>query len=332
MAESVHDRVNRYLADTIAAEENFEAALNVFGQSGIQEPVQQLLFSFAAKAETQHKRLKDALDKRGGTPSKAKTALAQMLAFTPLSAQMGQGSAEKNTQHLMVTYAAAAAEMAMYESLAEAASGAGDGELAMLARTLQSEEQQDHRQVWNLLRHSARESFQAELEKGKNADALMRTYLEEAIAAEKSFETQLNGFAKETSDPSVRELFTSHAQETRAQYERLTARLNVLKGSPSLVKSMLAHMFAFAPKIAQTGHDAEERLTQNLMMAYAVENAEVAMYESMAEVAHTSGDAETEQMALAIQQQEKATAGKIWPHIAPAARRSISVISTARAS
>jgi hypothetical protein len=46
-----------------------------------------------------------------------------MLAFTPLSAQIGQGAAEKNTQHLMVTFAAAAAEMAMYESLATAGFG-----------------------------------------------------------------------------------------------------------------------------------------------------------------------------------------------------------------
>jgi hypothetical protein len=43
-----------------------------------------------------------------------------------LSAQIGQGAAEKNTQHLMVTFAAASAAMAMYESLVAAASEAGD--------------------------------------------------------------------------------------------------------------------------------------------------------------------------------------------------------------
>jgi hypothetical protein len=37
-----------------------------------------------------------------------------------------------------------------------------------------------------------------------------------------------------------------------------------------------------APKIAQLGHDESERLTQDLMMGFAVENAEVAMYESLA--------------------------------------------------
>ncbi|MCU1225907.1 MAG: hypothetical protein JWQ42_4000 [Edaphobacter sp.] len=57
------------------------------------------------------------LAKRGGTPSEGKTLLAEMLAFTPLSAQIGQGAAEKILKHLMVTFIAAAAEMAMYESL-----------------------------------------------------------------------------------------------------------------------------------------------------------------------------------------------------------------------
>ena len=65
-----------------------------------------------------------------------------MLAFSPLSAQLGHEEAEKNTQHLMVTYSAAAAEMAMYEALAAVATASGDGE--MVPRALQSEEKEDH--------------------------------------------------------------------------------------------------------------------------------------------------------------------------------------------
>jgi hypothetical protein len=61
--------------------------------------------------------------------------LAQLLAFTPLTAQIGQGAAEKNTQHLMTTFAAAAAEMVMYESLASAAEASGDREVVSIADT-----------------------------------------------------------------------------------------------------------------------------------------------------------------------------------------------------
>ncbi|HZP05148.1 MAG TPA: DUF892 family protein [Terracidiphilus sp.] len=332
MAETIHDRMNRYIQDTISAERNFEHALSTFGDSGVQEPVQQLLSSFSAKAKTQHQRLTALLERRGGSPSEAKTILAQFLAFTPLTAQVGQGAAEKNTQHLMITFAAAAAEMAMYESLASAAEAAGEAEVAELARTLQKEERDDYEQVWDLLCGSAADAFAAELAKGNDGRQRINTYLTDAIAAEKSFESQLNGFAKETEASQAAALFERHAIETRNQYEKLTARLTELNASPSSTKTFLAHLFNMAPKIAQIGHDESERLTQDLMMAYAVENAEVAMYESLAVTARSIGDSVTEELVRAIQQQERDTAQKVWAEIAPAARKAIKQIQLLKAS
>ena len=323
MQDNIQDRINQYLKDTIAAERKFENALATFGKAGEQTPVQSMLSAASAKAKTQHERLEALLAKRGGTPSEGKTLLAETLAFTPLSAQIGQGAAEKNTQHLMVTFAAAAAEMAMYESLAAVASIGNSPDVVSLARTLQKEERDDYDQVWEVLRESAADSFQAELVKGKAAKDVLKVYLEDAIAAEKSFETQLLGFSKEADDPTAQQLFQQHAQETKEQYVQLTSRLEKLGGTTSTFKSMLAHMFAFAPKVAQLGHDEYERQTQNLMMAFAVENAEVAMYESLAEVCRIAEDAETEALALRIQAQERATADTVWDQIAPAARRAV---------
>lgn len=329
MADTIKDRIDQYLKDTIAAERNFEKALATFGSAGEQPEVQAMLSGASAKAKTQHERLEGLLLKRGGTPSEGKTLLAEMLAFTPLSAQIGQGAAEKNTQHLMVTFAAAAAEMAMYESLATAGSAGNAEDVVSLARTLQKEERDDYDQVWAVLRASAADSFQAELDKDKTAKDVLKVYLEDAIAAEKSFETQLTGFSKEADDPTVRQLFEQHAKETKDQYVQLTARLEQLGGSTSTLKSMLAHVFNFAPKIAQLGHDEQEKETQNLMMAFAVENAEVAMYESLAEVCRIAGDGETESLARRIQEQERTTADKVWQQIAPAARRTMSSLTNA---
>ena len=323
MANDVEDRIDQYLKDTIAAERNFEKALATFGKAGEQTPVQSMLSAASAKAKTQHERLEALLARRGGTPSEGKTLLAEMLAFTPLSAQVGQGAAEKNTQHLMVTFAAAAAEMAMYESLATAGSVGNADDVVSLARTLQKEERDDYDQVWAVLRASAADSFQAELAKDKKAQDVLKAYLEDAIAAEKSFESQLTGFSKESDDPAVSQLFEQHARETKDQYVQLTSRLEQLGGSTSTLKSALAHIFSFAPKIAQLGHDEQERQTQNLMMAFAVENAEVAMYESLAEASRIAGDRDTEELALRIQKQERATAEKVWQEIAPAARRAM---------
>lgn len=323
MPNTVQDRINQYLEDTIGAERNFEKALSTFSKAGDQADVQQLMSNASARAKTQHERLESLLKSRGGSPSEAKTILAQTLAFTPLSAQIGQGAEEKNTQHLMVTFAAAAAEMAMYESLITVATAGGATDVVSLARTLQAEERDDYEQVWAILRQSAAESFNAEIAKGKTADKVLARYIEDAIAAEKSFETQLIGFSKEVPDSTVQQMFRQHADETKEQYTELTERLEEMGGSTSTFKSFLAHMFNFAPKMAQIGHDERQRQTQDLMMAYAVENAEVAMYESLSQAAELAGDTRTLELARKIQQQEKQTAEKVWAQLAPAARKAI---------
>ncbi len=141
---------------------------------------------------------------------------------------------------------------------------------------------------------------------------VIKRYLEDAIAAEKSFETQLQGFAKEGDNAVAKAAFHQHALETKQQYERLTARLEALGGGASTTKSLLAHIFGLSPKTAQIGHEKEERTTQNLMIAYAVENSEIAMYEALATVAEAAGDTQTVTLARQIQAEEKATAEKVW--------------------
>jgi ferritin-like metal-binding protein YciE len=161
---------------------------------------------------------------------------------------------------------------------------------------------------------------------------VIKRYLEDAIAAERSFETQLEGFSKEGDDATAQALFRQHALETRRQYELLTARLEALGGSPSGTKSFLAHVFGLSPKAAQIGHEKEERTTQNLMMAFAVENSELAMYESLATVAEAAGDSQTATLARQIQKEEKATAEKIWAHLPQAAAESFRRITAGESS
>jgi ferritin-like metal-binding protein YciE len=153
-----------------------------------------------------------------------------------------------------------------------------------------------------------------------NPKAIVARYLEDAIAAENSFESQLRAFAKEGDNEAVKAMFEQHADETRRQHEMLTARLKDLGESPSGFKSMLAHMFGMAPKSASLGHEEEERTVQNLMIAFAVENSEIGMYECLATVAAAAGDSTTESLARRIQQQEKDTADKVWRYLAPCAR------------
>src|SRR3954452_8164288 len=159
-------------------------------------------------------------------------------------------------------------------------------------------------------------------------EAIQR-YLSDAIAAEKNFEDQLRAFAKETDQGPVQQLFAQHADETRLQHERLTARLEALGGSPSGMKSFLAHLFGFAPKTAQIGHDEAEKGSQDLMIAFAVENSEIAMYEALAISAAEAGDRQTEQLAREIQQEERAAAQKVWDLIPASARDSFRKVTGA---
>lgn len=160
-----------------------------------------------------------------------------------------------------------------------------------------------------------------------NTQDIIIRYLQDAIAAENTFESQLRGMAKEGDDPNAHALFQQHAEETASQIERLTARLAALGESPSTMKSFMAHMFAFAPKTAQIGHDEAERVTQNLMMAYTVEHSEIAMYESLATVAAAAGDQITSSLAREIQAEEQRTADKVWALIPAAASMSLSKLA-----
>ncbi len=161
----------------------------------------------------------------------------------------------------------------------------------------------------------------------ENATQTIARYLQDAIAAEKSFETQLEAFSKEGDDEQAKALFAQHAVQTRSQYERLTARLEALGGSTSTLKSFVAHVFGLSPKTAQLGHEKEERTTQNLIMAFSVENAECAMYESLIASATAAGDEITADLGREIQAEEKRTAEKVWALIAPAAQNAFARIA-----
>jgi ferritin-like metal-binding protein YciE len=158
-----------YVQDAEAAERNFEDALATFGKTGEQGPVMSFFRWASAKAKTQHERLEARLRDLGSSPSASKSMLAHILAFSTTAAQIGHEPAEKNTQHLIMCLGAAAAEMAMYESLATVAAAAGDTLTEQLARQLQAEEKDDYEKAWALLAPSASDSFYKVVAHGASA-------------------------------------------------------------------------------------------------------------------------------------------------------------------
>jgi ferritin-like metal-binding protein YciE len=163
------DVIVTYIQDAEAAERNFEDTLATFAKTGEQTAVKNFFDRASARAKTQHERLEARLRELGGSPSSAKSILAHMLAFSTTAAQLGQDPGEKNTQHLIMCVGAAAAEMAMYESLVTVAGMAGDAVTERLARDLQTEEKDDFDKAWALLAPSAEDSFTAAVAKRANA-------------------------------------------------------------------------------------------------------------------------------------------------------------------
>jgi len=161
----------------------------------------------------------------------------------------------------------------------------------------------------------------------ETAAEIIRRYLDDAIAAEKSFESQLRAFADEGDDAEVQGLFAQHADETQLQHERLTARLEELGGRPSTSKSALARVFAFAPRMMHVAQQPDERVAQNLIVAFSVENSECAMYEALIAVARYARDTATEVLARDMQAQEKAAADKVWRFIPSRAKIAYNVLT-----
>ena len=141
---------------------------------------------------------------------------------------------------------------------------------------------------------------------------VVRRYLEDAIAAERNFETQLQDFASQTENPAAKSAFEQRARATRKQHERLTARLEILGGSVSGAKTLLSHIFGLRSKTLPHGHPTNGLTTHNLMLAFAIENSELAMYEALAAIAEAAGDPETAVLARSNQSEEKTAAENLW--------------------
>ena len=153
-------------------------------------------------------------------------------------------------------------------------------------------------------------------------------YLNDCWAAEKALVNTLKDMGAEANDPEVRSLFEQHAQMTWQQEEALEARIRALGEEPSGGKGIMNNLMGKVADLVNAAHDDYDKTTQNLCKAFATENLEIAMYESLSAYAEAMGDTETAQLARQLQQQERQTAERIWPHIsrtAPFALRATEV-------
>jgi len=349
--KNMHQPINRYLEDAIAAEKSFETQLRGFAKEATLDEARSLFEQHAEETKRQHENLTARLEALGGSTSSLKSFLAHMFNSAPKIAQTGHNDEERTTQDLMMAYAVENAEVAMYEALVIAAETVGDDATADLARRIQAEERATAEKVWSAIAPSAIESSQAaedseindtdELDDTDDADAVdsvddtdeaeesnevVVRYIQDAEAAERNFEDALASFSKAGEQPRVQQLMSMMSEKARTQHQRLRERLEELGGSPSSSKSMLAHLLAFTPLTAQMGHDDAEKSTQHLMITYAAAAAERAMYEALIVAAEEADDEETADLARELQEEEEEDQRLAWEQLAPSARESLQAV------
>jgi ferritin-like metal-binding protein YciE len=146
-------------------------------------------------------------------------------------------------------------------------------------------------------------------------------YLNDAWATEKALVSELRDMADKSDDPEIAALFEEHRTVTHQQEEMLEARIRALGEEPSGGRGILSQMTAKLGEALHKAHDPFDQTQQNLMKAFATENFECAMYESLAAFANEIGDTETANLARQIMQQEKQAADQVWNFIGASAVR-----------
>jgi ferritin-like metal-binding protein YciE len=140
----------------------------------------------------------------------------------------------------------------------------------------------------------------------------LTSYISDAIALEQNVEQMLSGMIATTEDPQMRARLEQHQEETRAQQERLRARLEAYGESGSTLKEMAAKAGAAMKGLLDVGRG--DNAGKNARDGYATEHLEIAAYELLERVARIAGDEETAAVARQNRAEEEAMARFIAEH------------------
>lgn len=150
-------------------------------------------------------------------------------------------------------------------------------------------------------------------------------YIDDAIALEALAVTGLKDMIEEATQPEDAAMFQEHLTQTESQKRRLEVRLAELGGTSNKLKDIMNKIGAAATDLLSVGKDAEDKATRNMIQAFAIENTEIATYESLYAAANAVGDTKTAALAKEIQAEEEAAAKKVFARIAPLAAIAIKV-------
>ncbi len=141
VGNDIQDRIARYIDDAIAIEASQVTGLKDM-ISEANDPQDAALFQqHLTQTERQKERLEARLHALGGSSNKIKDFINKIGVAATDVLHGGKDAGDKATRNIIQAYAMKNLEIAMYESLAAAATEAGDTETATLAKEIQAEEE-----------------------------------------------------------------------------------------------------------------------------------------------------------------------------------------------
>lgn len=130
-------------------------------------------------------------------------------------------------------------------------------------------------------------------------------YLTDAHAAEVGGLGSLQDLEKESTHAELSSMVTEHIAVTQSQIARLQARITALGGHEHGGKNIVNTVIAKGSALLNVFHDKEDKLTQDVIKAYAFEYFEVGAYTSLKAYASSVGDHETAQLADTLINEEQ---------------------------
>jgi ferritin-like metal-binding protein YciE len=153
-------------------------------------------------------------------------------------------------------------------------------------------------------------------------------YLQHSVSAERSFETQFRSCSKDGDDSEVQNYFETSARRAAEHIQILETRLTSLNATEQRSTNFFAELLAMAPKAAQLGHTAEERIAQNLIKGFSITKSACAMYLALKSAAGAAGDEQTAELAGRLAAEGETAAEGFW-HFIPSRSKIAYNVSTA---
>jgi ferritin-like metal-binding protein YciE len=320
MAESLKEQLVKYLVDAHSIETQALAQLRTAPQLARDPELSRIFEEHLYETEGHEMTIRELLELYEASPSTLKEAVMAIggKGFV-LFARSQPDTAGKLMSH---AHSYEALEEASYELLMRVAGRAGDDRVVEVAKSIRDDERRMKERIGKNFDRSVDESLRR-VTRNELGEQLNK-YLADAHAVEAQAIELLERAPGIVEDPELGRLFEEHLVETHEHQELVKARLDARGGSPSGLKDAAMKSGALGwGSFFQAHPDTPGKLAA---FAYAFEHLEIGGYEQLKRVAERAGDAETQQIAERIIDQEREAAKRIASQFDRAVARSLEAV------